>query len=334
MMKVFIYPQHKKKQTINPYLENQEWAVGKQFEIVHPEYRRRLPQSLRLLIGSTKADVYILNWIEEAVEGEGSRLLRGLWTLLALQIIMLRKAKIVWIFHNIHSHERETFWSKQIKQLLFRGSTIIVAHSAEACEYAKQYARCPVHFKNHPIPINNYGMWGGELKECDFYIWGNIHPYKGVLEFLSNPLCRESGKQILVVGRCKDKGMSQEIIKCCNEKVVFENRQAGFSEIAAQCKKAKYVLFPYVGDSISSSGVLMDTLQMGGTPVGPNRGAFADLAREKCCIVYDDIKEVFDLPVNEKKMTILQESRDRFMKDNSWEAFGAWLYNILKEEHK
>ena len=63
-MRLYVYPQHKKKQIANPYINNMEIALGEQFEIVHPEYRIRLPQPFRLLLGSTKADVYVLNWIE------------------------------------------------------------------------------------------------------------------------------------------------------------------------------------------------------------------------------------------------------------------------------
>lgn len=331
-MRIFVYPQHKENQILNPYVNNQEWALGKQFEIVHPEYRLRLPQPLRLLLGSFKADIYVLNWIETAGEGDGPSFLRGIIALIALHILSFRKAKIVWVFHNIHPHSGETMWSRRISRLLFKRATLIVSHSQEAADYANIYARCPVYFRNHPIPIKEYGAWDKPLPECDFFIWGNVTPYKGVLELLSNPLCKESGLKFLVVGMCSDPKLATAIEKQCDENIVYENRRAGFDEISAQCRKAKYVLIPYVGESVSSSGVLMDTLQMGGTPVGPNRGAFADLAKENCCLVYNDINEIFQLPFGEHYKRVSSDTVVKFFGDNTWEAFGLWVKKIIENE--
>ena len=328
--KLFVYPQHKQKQILNPYTNNMERALGTQFDIVHHEYRCRLPQSMRFLLSSTKADVYVLNWIESSIDDVGFTLLNGLMSMMALKIILFRKAKIVWVFHNIHPHKGETKWSKRVKQLLFQHSSMIVSHSKEAMEHAKLFAQCPVYFKNHPIELTEYGKWEGELRDCDFYLWGNIYPYKGVLELISNPLCVSSARSVLIVGKCGDIELQKEMENYCNDNIVFENRRAPFDEVAAQCKKAKYVLFPYVGDSVSSSGALMDTLMMGGTPVGPNRGAFADLAEQGCCITYNHISEIFSFPFsNDSVIKLNNESVQSFLNNNSWESFAKWLAELV-----
>ena len=325
-MKLFVYPQHKEKQIANPYTNNMEKALGTQFDLVHPEYPIRLPQPFRFFLNSTKADVYVLNWIESANEGVRLPLLWGMMAWLALKIIILRKSKIVWIFHNIHPHGGETMWSKKIKKELFKKATIIVSHSKEAAEFARHNAICPVYFKNHPVKFVEYAEWHGEVYDCDYYIWGNIFPYKGVLEFVSNPLCKSSGRRILVVGKCDDEQLAKEIEQYSCKNVVFENRCACFDEVSAQCKKAKYVLFPYVGESVSSSGALMDTLLMGGTPVGPNRGAFADLSEQGCCLTYENIDEVFSLPIREGAVVKLHKDNvESFLRENSWNSFAKWL---------
>ena len=75
----------------------------------------------------------------------------------------------------------------------------------------------------------------------------------------------------------------------------------------------------------------MDTLLMGGVPVGPNRGAFADLATEGCCITYNAIDEVFNLPMDEEyRIKLDQEKVDHFIDVNSWASFGKWLYGVLE----
>lgn len=327
-MKLYVYPQHKINQTKNPYVNNMEQSFSDYFDIVHKEYRLHLPQPLRLLLSSTKANIYVCNWIECTAEGEGGALLRGLTTLVAICVILLRRAKIVWIFHNIHPHDGETRWSLFLKKILFRYSSLIVSHSKEAADYAMQFANCPVKYKSHPIKNLQYRDWNGGVKECDFYIWGHIFPYKGVKELVSNPLCVTSRRKILIVGKCDEPELNSAIVKYCNENVVFENRSANFDEIAAQCRKAKYVLFPYIGESVSSSGVLMDTLLMGGTPVGPDKGAFKDLKERGCCVTYKSYSELFNLPIQEGQKICLEPNNvHSFLKENTWSGFAKWLFD-------
>lgn len=330
-MNLFVYPQHKKNQTDNPYVNNMEESFYDCFDVVHKEYRFHFPQPLRLLLGSTKAEVYVLNWIEDAAEGGGNKFLRVFMTIFAIRVILLRKAKIVWIYHNIHPHAGETKWSETIKKILFKRATLIISHSEGAADYARRFAKCPVYFRSHPVCTKNYGEWSGEVKNCDYYVWGNVYPYKGVLELVSNSLCKSSRRKILIVGKCDDESLSDKIKKQCNENVLYENRCACFEEIAAQSRKAKYVLFPYIGDSVSSSGVLMDTLMMGGTPVGPNRGAFTDLAAQGCCLTYNRLEEVFELPIGEDNAIKLnKESVNQFIEYNSWKSFANWLLGKLE----
>lgn len=331
-MKLFVYPTGGQgPQSSNPYIGNMKQSLSKQFELLTPRYKWKLPRMLVFLLNSFKAGVYVFNWIEESAAERGGNL-GGIMSMLGLWILKWRHAKMVWIFHNIHSHSGETAWTKRFRSFLFKNSSLIITHSKEAAEYASQYAACPVEFKNHPVEKVVYGDWEGEVKECDLFYWSTILPYKGVVEFLSHPKCKESGKRIVLIGSCKDKELDTRIREAATENVVYENRKANFSEIAAQCRKAKYVIFPYIGDSISSSGVLMDTLLMGGAPVGPNRGSFADLAAEGCCLTYDNIDEVFDLPTDEnKKIRLDRDKVEKFINDNTWEAFGTWLKRKVTE---
>lgn len=329
-MKVFIYPSVGKAAVIlNPYLNNLKDSLGIQMEVINPKNRLKLPRMLVFLCNSFKANVYVLNWIENSASGRLG-FIGALMCLIGLRIVNLRRTKIVWLFHNIHPHEGESYWSKKIKQFLFNKASFIVSHSQEAAEYARKYAACPVYFKNHPMKKVDYGEWDGVVRDCDFFYWSDIYPYKGVVEFLSNPRCCESGKKIFVLGKSVSDTIRNEIESLTGENIIYENRQASFSEIAAQCKNAKYVIFPYVGESISSSGVLMDTLLMGGTPVGPNRGAFADLAEQGCCITYSTLDEVFSLPTDSKEcVKLCPDTVKEFIDNNSWDSFGKWMYDTL-----
>lgn len=332
-MKLFVYPTGGQGPvSSNPYIGNMKKTLSKEFELLNPQYRWKLPRMLVFLLNSFKADVYIFNWVEDSAAERGGNL-GGLMSMLGLQIVKWRKAKIVWIFHNIHSHGGETKWTQRFREFLFKNANLIIAHSQEAAEYAKRYAKHRVEFKNHPLEPVVYPVWKGEVQEYDFFYWSSILPYKGVYEFLSNPLCQMSGKKIRVLGKCRDQELWAKIESLSNDYIKVENRAADFSEIAAQCKKAKYVLFPYIGDSISSSGVLMDTLLMGGTPLGPNRGAFADLAAEGCCLTYNSIDEVFSLSTdNDVCKKLDKEKVDKFIEENSWPSFGRWILDWTNEK--
>lgn len=332
-MKLYVYPTGGKNSgSINPYIRNLRKAMEAHFELIEPHYRIAIPRMMGFLLSTFKADVYVLNWIENSAFGRGGNS-GALMSLLGLYILKLRKARIVWVFHNIYSHEGETKWTRRFKKFLFKHSSFIITHSEEAASFAKQYAQCPVYFKNHPMARMNYGECMGDLKECDLFYWSSILPYKGVAEFLSNPLCKTSNKKILIIGKCNNTELDHKIQLLSGQNVIYENRVADFSEIAAQCKRSKYVIFPYIGDSISSSGVLMDTLMMGGVPVGPNRGAFADLSRQGCCITYNNINEVFSLPTDEGNRRRLDPDKvESFINDNTWDAFGMWFYSVITNE--
>ena len=323
---IFIYPSGGQgPQSSNPYVQNMKDSLRKYYNVLQPTYKKRLPRMLVFLLNSFKADIYILNWIEDSAAARGG-MLGGILSMLGLFIVSRRRAKLVWIFHNIHPHNGETHWSKYFRRFLFKHCFFIVAHSQEAANYAKSFSSCPVFFKNHPIKKQKFKKWEGEVQQYDFLIWSDILSYKGVPEFVENPIWKQSKKKLLIIGKSENEEIRKRIELCVNENITYEDRFAPYSEISSLCKKSKYVLFPYIGDSISSSGVLMDTLLMGGTPVGPNRGAFADLATQKCCIIYNNIDEVFFLPDDNK---LDQKEISKFIKENTWEAFGLWLHKKI-----
>ena len=85
------------------------------------------------------------------------------------------------------------------------GCTMIVSHSQEAAEYARNHAKCMVEYKCHPIESINVDAWTTIIEPFDVFIWGSILPYKGVLEFVSLPKIQSSNLRIKRIGSCKDK---------------------------------------------------------------------------------------------------------------------------------
>ena len=159
------------------------------------------------------------------------------------------------------------------------------------------------------------------------FIWGAIYDYKGVYEFISQPNILNSKIKIFIMGIAKDNGLSEKIKSCCNDHIFFDERRADFDEIAAYCKASQYVLFPYVGESVSSSGALIDSLVFGGTPVGPNRGSFQDLASVGMCFTYNNYDELLKILLS--KSTIDNCQREKFINNNSWEKFADFIHEKI-----
>ena len=328
MRSLYLYPPVTKN-GVNPYTRNLKKSLAKFYKLRDAQNRISRIKSGPLLRYSFNTDVFILNWIE-SVGHLKFGVIQMLIAIIALQIIKIRRKKVIWIFHNIQPHEGETWKSIVMKRYMFNNANLIISHSKEATQYASKFAKCNVQYECHPIESVNYNCsLLGEGEKSDIIIWGWVTPYKGIPEFLENCAKRLQDMKIHIIGKCNDDQLANRIIKYTNDKIVFDNRKAEFSEIATLVRNSKYVVFPYIGDSISSSGVLIDTLVMGGTPVGPNRAAFKDLNEDQVCLVYDNYEELVSILLSDLKID--SHKRARFMKDNSWEKFAYKIYKFLNE---
>ena len=247
----------------------------------------------------------------------------------------IRGRKIIFIFHNPRPHKGETPISRRLTDAQLRQADVVIAHSQEAATVARLrlavLAEDPgkVCYIAHPVtPFT--GQAAPAVAPFDILIWGDILPYKGVLEFVREPALAESGLCVRIIGRCADPVYARELESSLPAGVSFENRRAPFEELASLSKAARYVLFPYLPGSVSSSGVLMDTLALGGTPVGPAIGAFSDLAEEGLCLTYSSVEELF--VILSGKQGIDPDRRTAFIRKHSWEAFAKTIWQLASAE--
>lgn len=327
MTKIYYYPSCPPGGYGNPYSENFKEALGKYGEVLDKENLPSKPAVKGLLKCCFKADLFVLNWIE----GIGNHQLGYVQFPLAvmcLLIIKLRKRKIVWTLHNIHPHRGAKFLSDLLSKFLFRYADIIIAHSKVAQQYALGKARCPVYYVCHPFNQLEKKT-SDEVNPIDVLIWGGIYPYKGITQFLNELNIRHLNMTVKIIGKCSDAALLDEIgeiVEACPN-VTFENRRPEFDELAILISSARIVLFPYIGDSVSSSGALMDTIAMGGVPVGPNMGAFKDLNEEGLCVVYNNYDELF--AHLENNIEISEDYITSFVKANSWDNFAKFVFDKL-----
>lgn len=325
-LKLYYFPSASKNGYGNPYSKYVKHAMS-EFYIVLDDNNDSSPAlSLGLLKYCIEADVFLLNWIEN-IGGSKLKYLQFAIVYLALCIIRFRKAKISWTFHNIEPHEGDGWISKFIRNYVFKYADLIVCHSMAAADYARKFAHGDVIYLCHPLqPIETHHNYR-QYSPTDILIWGKILPYKGISEFLENKSIRMSSAKITIIGQCDDKELLSRIEMALTSNVIFENRKIDFSELSDRIGVTKYVLFPYIGGSISSSGALMDTIALGGTPLGPGVGAFKDLCKEGVCQTYNTYEDILGL-LN-SYMPVDEERRKKFIRNNSWAHFAEVLYNKL-----
>ena len=102
-------------------------------------------------------------------------------------------------------------------------------------------------------------------------------------------------------------------------------------ELTSLIAKSKFVLFTYSDTSVLSSGALMDTLGLNANIIGPNAGAFADLARENIIQVYDnfiDLIRKIETPVQKSEEDL--DALGQFIKNNDWQHFGINIDHLIK----
>lgn len=326
--KLYYFPPRKGPAYGNPYSENFRAALGEKFEVVNFKAFQPVMNSLALFVNAFRADVYILNWLENVVFYRlGS--LQFLLAKLSLKIIGLRRKKIVWMFHNITPHVGHSKNSMWLYEFLFKHAALIVSHSKEATAYARARAECKVLYVCHPVhevPVETAEA-DLEVEQCDVLIWGAVLPYKGIFEFLAQAVARRTELRIRVLGACEDSELAKKIEGLCSDKITFENRRASFAEIEKSVKCSCHVLFPYVGRCVSSSGALIDTVVMGGNPVGPEVGAFKDLTEEGVCATYRDYDELFRLLEGDSKVD--STAREEFVKNNTWKGLAETIVENL-----
>ena len=224
----------------------------------------------------------------------------------------------------LHPHGGIDYNTQSIERWLMKYAHVIVTHSRVAEKEVRKHAKGQVIYVCHPVNVFSDIKPYNVISQPDLFIWGSILPYKGVLEFLQCKEFQMSGLKLKIIGQCKDLQLCNKIEECCKASgslAVYENRSPSFDEIAAYCRTAHYVLFPYVGDSISSSGALLDTISLGGLPLGPRKGAFLDLAEEGVCLTYDNYAELI-LIAKAKKA---KNNTVDFCQRNTWDKFAKVL---------
>ncbi|MBE6332284.1 MAG: glycosyltransferase [Bacteroidales bacterium] len=322
MQKAYFFPSEGRIPFENPYPKNFKRALeAAHFDVLYSRRRPTVLGTLSLLWYAFRADVFFLNWLEN-VGVMHLPLVQFLLARVALAVIRLRRKRIVWIQHNLTPHEGTNWMTRSMRRTLCRVADVVVSHSREAADAIRAEVGGRSVYLCHPVapvPLAATELSDTNETDTDVFIWGKVLPYKGVAEFLANDFVQRGSLSVNVVGRCDDPALTRRIESLCNERIKFKNRVATFDEIAARCRSSRWVVFPYIGECVSSSGALIDTVVMGGNPVGPDRGAFRDLAELGVCRTYRNDEEL--AAILQSDWRIDDDARRKFIEENSWPMF-------------
>jgi len=326
MKRVYVSPSATRKAGYsNRYFLHLKRELALYFDVLEADDAPCTMQSGALLRNSFKADVAVLSFVEN-IAFHRLAALQTCIALVALNIMRLRKCRIVFIFHNPSPHQGGNALSRVLTDRLFRFADLVVAHSSNtACIARERVVEHKVLYFPHPCEAPLVAPAG---ERTDVLIWGTVLPYKGVEEFVSDGAVRASGLKIKVLGACPDPALAGRIHGLENDNIRFEQRRAEMDEIAASVAGSRFVLFPYLPGSISGSGTLVDTLRFGGNPVGPDVGAFRELAERGLCKVYHSTEEL--LEILRSGWVADNEKVAGYLSANSWPAFVKAITDRLK----
>ena len=324
--RVYISPSASRKLGYpNPYIPRLKRELEPWFEVMEPGNEPCRMQAGAMLRASFKADIFMLSFVE-TIAFQKLPFTQTCLALLAMDILRLRGGRLVFFFHNPLPHKGENFMSRLLTRRMFRRAQLVVTHSGNTAAIARQRTS-PDAVMLFPHPCEAAVKAEPSERAADVLIWGTVLPYKGVYEFLSGLGVASPGLKIDILGACPDAGLARKIHALESDNIRFEERRADMQEIASRIASSRMVLFPYLPDSISGSGTLMDTLRFGGSPVGPDMGAFHDLAQEGLCRVYKTSAELQE--ILKSGWTVDSGLVARYLEGHSWPSFARCLAERL-----
>ncbi len=340
MPKVYIYPITSRNNTgiNNPYIDNLAEALGKHFSVLN----RDLPSNkgvFDLFKYIRETDYFLLNWIEDLPD-KHMGFIQCLVFFILFPYIKIRGKKIVWTLHNKKSHtEKNTIIKSLLFKMLLNGSDAILTHAQEGLNSIPE-GTSKVYFP-HPVKSDKRPLPSSQAVVFDIIIWGSIAAYKGIDSFLE--FIRKNHDlnkyNILIAGKIIDDTLQKYLEQLSEQynNITVLNRFIENAELDQLILKSKIILFSYHTKSVLSSGALMDSLFYGKVIIGPDAGAFKDLAEEKIVLTYGDYPElmqIIDQVIgSEIDMQSLVRRTGEFLENNTWESFARKFQDFLRNQN-
>ena len=337
--KIYIYPNTSRDAALglyNPYIDDLVKSFSNYYEFINKDNPSN-SGVFDLLKYLTKTDYIFFNWIEKLPENKGGNM-QTIFLFILFPILRLFNIKTIWTMHNKLSHSKDhLFLKKAIFRKMLRKADFIVTHSSEGIIYGESMvpgSGNKIHYFPHPVKDRRKK----EQKKFlyDILIWGTISPYKGIDKFLdflqTNNL--QSKYKVLIVGKSISESYFESIIKYTNRNIEIRNKFIEDAMLQDLIMQSKIILFTYSKSSILSSGVLMDSIGYGANIIGPDVGAFSDLAYDSILSTftdYDQLISVIDKQLNKYDFEKSNEKINNFLSSNTWDKYAKNVHLVIEK---
>jgi beta-1,4-mannosyltransferase len=282
----------------NDYILSFNDALRKHFTIVNDRDRFR-PAVIKEFFASFKVDYFILNWPEDIVTKKGGII--QLWLgFLNIYLLKLAGGKLVWICHNRFPHGNR-FKGIRVRALKWyiRHADLILTHAREATVFLKdkQHFKKDLIYFPHPVYTGEIGSADQRSEiQSDILIWGNITPYKGILEFIQEYKKRNCTYKVDIIGKCNSEIYFQQLKKVADGLPVhLKNTFLPDDQLKSAFENTRLILLPYNDETIFASGSLIHSLMSEKIIIGPASGNFKDLEDLGCCFTFSNYCSLFIL---------------------------------------
>jgi glycosyltransferase involved in cell wall biosynthesis len=333
-MRVIIYPNIpvKKGEYANPYIQDFIFSLKRKgIQIINTPNKNPL---VSLFFKENRyAHIYIFHWIENVPVYKYGYIQFVLTHILVL-LIKIKRKKIVYFMHNKQPHiEKKSHLCLSLMRFMICFSDLIITHALDGLTLIKEkYPKYihKAHFLDHPTKdrLDSYYRMS---KPCyDLLIWGTISKYKGILEFIQFAKDNNYPWKIKIIGSCSSPAYFDELLKLKSDNVCVDNKNISFKDINRYISDSKFILIPYMSESVLSSGTLMDSLSFGAKIIGPNVGSFKDYSKNINLNVYtfSTYSEIQDI-IDSHKEDINIAKYHSFLQENSWENFTTKLLILI-----
>ncbi|WP_373941210.1 glycosyltransferase [Polaribacter sejongensis] len=299
--RVYIYPMVSAVdlEVKHPYIFNLSNALKDKFTICN--YGRKTKAGIFDMYRYLgKTDIVYLNWIEDIGRGKLSYI-QLFFFIVFIFMAKISGIKIIWTHHNVKSHYESSWMNVFLTKFLIKNVDKIVIHTKQSKKYiSEQYWGKMIYFF-HPITDLSKEIKKNKEVKYDILIWGGIRRSKGIEVFLkhlyTNPNYRNI--KVKIVGKINEDKLKKEIKSFLTPNILLEDRFVEDDELQLLHSEAKFVLFPYTGESVLNSGVVVKSLPLKTRIIGPDKGAFKDLADLGLIDVYKEFSDI---------LTILQKN--------------------------
>ncbi|MEO6283037.1 MAG: glycosyltransferase [Dyadobacter sp.] len=336
---VFVYPIVPKRlnETGNPYTEDLITSLeNNNFTVINKTDDRR-HGILSLFNYFFSSDIFYFNWIENLPQKKFGYI-QSLLFVAQLLLMKLFRKKVIWTLHNFNSHYSDSKLYLVIQRLMLKYSSLIILHSSEATNFLKEkkVKLSKTFYFFHPfdnkLAVATQQVPVGEPKTIDILIWGAMNSYKGVLEFVKFYTEHGLKFRLHIAGKFKDKKYLEKVNEFISPEVTIDDSFIPDEQVIELHKQSRFVLFPYNGSSVLTSGALAFSLSLKSAIIGPKLGAFKELGEMGLINTFESYSDIADIMRNGNEISPL--NLNKFIEEHSWDNFGKSLFLAVSQRSR